>query len=82
LNPDLFSVAGVITKWIGRFNDLTHFSKNCDVKPMNIPKKLANFKQFRMWNELFLTFVHLFCSVVAGMPLSYLIRLVAAFSAD
>jgi hypothetical protein len=47
LNPDQFGVGNNITKWVGRMDDLSHFSKLRDTKPSNIPDKLTSWKNYK-----------------------------------
>jgi hypothetical protein len=74
LNPDSFAVGNNITMWIGRMDDLSRFAKLCDKKPSNLPDKLTSLKNYKMFKELFVTYLRQFRSVAAGTPLSYIVQ--------
>jgi predicted ATP-binding protein involved in virulence len=74
LNPDTFAVANNITKCVGRMDDLSRFSKLGDSKPSNIPDKLTSLKNYKTFNEFFVTYLRQFRSVAARTPLSYIVR--------
>jgi hypothetical protein len=74
LNPDHYAVRNNITKWAGRMDDLSRYTKRCDSKPSNVPDKLTSLKHFKTFKELFVTYLRQFRSVAAGTPLSYIVR--------
>jgi hypothetical protein len=74
LNPNEFGI-GNLTRWTNRLDDLTRFVKNKDYKPVDSPGKLATFKDWKAWEELFLTYLRQFRGSVSGVPLSYLVRM-------
>jgi hypothetical protein len=60
LNRDQFGVGNNITKWVGRMDDLSRYSKLRDSKPSNVPDKLTSLKNCKTFKELFVTYVRQF----------------------